>query len=890
MTPNKIQGCKKPKKVVDRASGSKYVQPFEVQYIFTPDHPATGENTASDPAFLGGGLFQRLTNLVYSNGGLKMRNGIKKLTSSVPVAGASFRGAFSGYLDGQTRLYAAYRVSGATRVYEVTNLTGSPWGFTEITAGSGIAANDETAAEAGTNNGTRFTADGWISFAIVTDGLGPTPTDMLIFGNGINAPRVHSQYRKLFAGVQTVATTHGTVPAPDISLCTSWPDVTAYLDARTAGAATISNAGSVVLTHPAVAGESYFNFVVSGLGTGTVAMNGGSASWFHNGTTWVNQNALNLSFGGQLWLVVDDASTETVWPYMKVSVYDGTTTQVVYDPTSANYAPPALLPLNDSSTQYIAAFDLNQAQITITQVTSVIFECVAAPTAAKTFQVDGILVGGKVPGDAQYTISYIHSSSRSEGAGVVAKIKNGPPLGGKAGRGCASNRVTGNVEPSSLLQVRQSISYPYLTAGSPVAPRVDYAMLYRQDSGESTYTFVAPMGMPSSSSWGNISIYSDNTQSGTRYINRQAPIGSNISTPYGGVFSGIGGRLFVGKGKEVFISGDRAPFRFSYVTQLTGPTATTGPAYHSFQGENVTAIQKMPGQQYGLSPIAIFTDQTIWRLEGISTTSLSRATAIALIGCPFPKTIATYLTNIFYVGSDRQIRRLGSATYLSAYGPDDPLSLYQVDDRIETIDLSKSSAAASFKGYSLAHISGADTAPKDILQFDSITGKWNSAYVYVPDVSGMLSFQSGTDTKLLGFDDQGDIYHLFKPGQLDDDGTAITFTIKTPEYHNGQWTQMYWQSIGMVADTIAAQPTFNITRFCPRSNQTQNTVLKFASVTGNRLYRTDQIAGDTLQGKAGMIDLSCVITITGQMPAGTHIQSIIMHTRNESSGPDRAAN
>ncbi len=847
--------------------------PFQLQHIFGPENPAQGENSSSDPAFLTAGVHQRLTNLLYSNRGMKVRNGIKRLTAAVPIGGASFRGSFSGFLDGQIRMYAAYRVAGTTRVYEVSGLTTLAWTFTEITQPAGVPENDESEATA--NVGSRFYDDGTISFAIVSDGLGPTPTDILVFGNGINAPRVQGFQRKLFAAVQSKASTHGTVTPPSIDLCSNFPDCTAYLDVRTSTATTIASVPGVVLTKEDSFGEKYFKFVVSGTGTGTITMNGVNASWFYNGTTWVNQNAFNFGFGSQMWLVCEDSNSGTIWPYMKITISDGVTPQVVYDASSSNYTAPAFYPLEDG--KYIAAFSLVQAQITTSQITSIVIECVSAPAAALTFYIDGILVGGNVPGDASYAISYIHTASRSESGSVVATVKNGPKLGGTTGRGCAATRISQTIPPSNVLLVREQITYPH----NNLSPRVDYAMLYRADSGETVATFVQPMLCPRvSSMWGNLSFFSDNAKSQARYINRVAPSGSNVSTPYGGVLLSSSGRLFVGKGAELFISGDRAPFRYSFITTLSGPGSSSGPAYHKFQGETLTFLAKLPGHFYGASPIAAFTDQNIYRLEGLSTLSLSRASLASYTGCPFPKTVGQYKSQLYFVSSDRQITRIGS-------GEDGMVSLYRVDDRILTIDLSKSSAAATYKGYSLAHISGVDALPKDFLQFDAITGHFGSAYVGIPDVSGMLNFQTGSDTKTIAFSDLGHIYWLFRPGEVDDDGTGITVTIKTPEYHNGQWGQMHWGPVGMVADTIAANPVFTISRFCPRTNVTVASQLKFIGVVGNRLYRWDELA-DTRQGRPGLIDLSCVITISGVMPGGTNIQSIVMKTREEKSGADLA--
>lgn len=861
---------------ISRALGS-IVAPRWIP-IYSPEAPVQGENSSAHPMHLGPGAFQRLQNLRFSGPGpdLRVRAGSQLMAAAVPTAGAVFRGAFVGVLDGTLQMFAAYRVSGATRVYRVNGITGTSFTYTEITNGSGTAATDETAGEAGTNNGTRFTADGFISFAIVSDGLGPTPADVLIFGNGTNAPRVYGSSRSIFGGSLSTTATCGTINPPADDTVFSTPDVVAYVDLKTSASTTVAATGAATLTKQTIAGEIYIEFVTgTATDTATITLAGGTPAWRHDSDYFVSSTSLRMDLGKQLILVVEDDVTNPVWRQCKITVNVAGTPVDVWDPTNPLFVQPFYYSLGGS--KYLVAFNLEQSLVASTVATDFRFTITQALAVSRTVTIYGIMVGGNVPADSQYTISYIDSNSRSESPGVVALRKDPEKL---SRRGCASAKVSSNIPIVDGLYLRHAITYPH----SPISPRVDYAMLYRKEQDETTYTWVSVMGVPRSAFWINNSFYSDNIKSRSRYSNRTAPLGSTRSIPYSAYFLAANGRLVAGKPTgsigELWISGDRTPFRFSSSASVTGAGTSRNPAYHRFQGEEVQGVTSLPGQYYGASPLLLFTNKRVYRIEGIDALSLSRATVVANVGCAWPRSIAEHNGQIYFVSSDGQVWRYG-------LGNDGAISYNVVDSRLASATLTACCASADLYGYRLSITEGADTTPKTVLRFDGVSGTWNSDYFSPGGVVGMVSYDVTGQRRNIVFCSSGEIYWFEKPGTTQDGTTDITARILTREFNGGMWQKGLFGKVGMVAEKPSgSSPVFTITRNGTVYGDTAVSTLDFTGVTTPRAYREDLNSAGPGVSQTELEDVGCVIDITGTVPGGMKFHSIQIQVSQDAEDPD----
>ena len=144
-----------------------------------------GEMPAMDPAAVPVGSFLNLKGFRTRHGSLQVRNAHTYLTP-VPIAGASFRGCATVWMQNVETLFAAFRVGSATQIWQYNVATNAWTG--EITVASGPYGN------------TRFSTDAWVSFAAVNvryallpannSGTG-LPGDVLVISNGKDSARLY---------------------------------------------------------------------------------------------------------------------------------------------------------------------------------------------------------------------------------------------------------------------------------------------------------------------------------------------------------------------------------------------------------------------------------------------------------------------------------------------------------------------------------------------------------------------------------------------------------------------------------------------------------------------------------------------------------------------------
>lgn len=849
-------------------------------FLFSPSHPIQGENSAADPAFLEPGEYQKLQNMRFSNKELRVRDGSLLLTASAPFANAQFRGAWSGYLDGSVQMFAAFRDPSVpcTKVYRVNGITTNVWTYTEITNGSGTAITDETAAEAGTNNGTRFTADGWVSFAVVSDGLGPSPSDILVFSNGVNAPRVFGSNRQFNPSGSTTVATHGYVLQPTAAMCQSRPDVSGYIDLKaTASTAAPANTGLVVLTKPVTAStEYYFSFAITGVGTGTITLAGATPAWEFNdisgGFASRADLRLNTSTGAQLILIVEDSLSDPIFNYSSLIANTAGTPVTLYDPANSLFDDPLYYALSD--TQYLVAFNLQTAQVSVS-MTSLRLSVNVAPPAARTVKFYGIMCGGYTQSTRTHAVTHLDFESRAESGGVVCTKKPGAEF---STRGCAGTLVPYSLPTTTGLYTIHQITYPH----TPRSARVSHACLYAKDPGETDYFFATLMLCPRAWYWIDNSFKYDNIKAADRSLTRPAPAFSTRSIPYAKYLLATNGRLFAAgvDTSEVWISFDRAPFRFSNIAPVTGPNAPKNAAYHRIQGELVTGIQDYPGQTYGVAPVNVFTNKKVYRIEGTDSFSLSRLSEIPQsIGSPFPRSITRFMSQIYSVGADRQVWRYGT-------GDDGPISRYRIDDRLKSATMTNCFATSSEYGFALAVREPGDATQYTMYRYDGLRGQWGSDRFETTGIAGLLNFDtSDGQRRLLIFGDDAKIYWYEKSGEVQDGATYIPINIKTREISLDMWAKLEVAHFGIVATKPTVPPVLTITRNGVINGTSSASQIDFTGATGNRVYRRDSV-NDANKSMPGIIDVAATITITGSVSGGMRIQAMLLDVDQYPEEPD----
>lgn len=858
-----------------------------MSFLFSPEQPISGENSSSDPSQLTGGEFQLLQNMRYSNREFRVRDGSFLLTAAAPFANAQFRGSWSGYLEGSLLMLVAYRdtVNNYTKVYSVTGLSGNVWTFVEITNGPGTPATDETAGEAGVNNGTRFTADGWVTFAEVSDSLGPAPSDMIIFCNGVNAPRSYGLHRGITGGPTTTVATVGAITTPDPTKCTSSPDVAGFVDLRTSGSTTAgASTGSVSQTKGTTSGDTYYQWSITGTGTATITLSGASAARYYDDTTasFLNSTTLRLNMGTQLLLVVNDDITDPIWNYSTITLNNAGSPVTVWDPTNAIFDPPFYYAI--STNTYIVGFNLLTSQVGSILMSDFRINVTGIPlSATRVVNLHGIMHSGYVQSTRTHTVSYLDAASRSESGGVVCQARTGPKLGGIGGRGCTSV-VTASFPRVTGLYAVMTIAY----SSSPLSPRVDTAMLYGQDPGESDYYFVQFMSCPRSTSFtGSISYKFDNTTSASRNLTRPAPAFSTVSIPYGKYLLSTNGRLFVGgvNTSEVWISFDRMPFRFSQNAPVTGSNAPKNAAFHKIQGETIMGIIDYPGQTYGVATVAFFTNKKTYWVSGVDSFSLSRLNEVRnSIGTIAPRSISKRNGEVYCLGNDRQVWRYGyfaGTGYSYASADETAISRYVIDDRLKTADFTNAYGAATEYGYVLSGKSPGDSTQNTMFRYDGIRGAWGSDRFTVTGISGMMNFDSAIgDRRLLLFGDDGKIYWHEKAGEIQDAGSYIPVRITSREITTNMWSLMCSYHLGMIATLPATKPVFTITKTGQRTGTITTSTLDFTGAAGNRVYRKDVMA-DSAKSMPGVRDVSIVVDIQGNVSGGMRFKSIMLEVEKE---------
>lgn len=146
--------------------------------LLGPERPALGMRSAQDPSTLPAGIWSRLVNLRCQNGTLQVRNGAVRVISAGPTGAVGLRGLHSCTIEGQSFLLGAFRCPTSPGPGEETRI---------FRRGPGVWSSLVP-------EGQGFPDDGEVGFAVVRDigistGISESG-DVLVFGNGINPPRV----------------------------------------------------------------------------------------------------------------------------------------------------------------------------------------------------------------------------------------------------------------------------------------------------------------------------------------------------------------------------------------------------------------------------------------------------------------------------------------------------------------------------------------------------------------------------------------------------------------------------------------------------------------------------------------------------------------------------
>jgi hypothetical protein len=818
---------------------------------------------------------------------LYVRNGAKKLTPSVPVANASLRGCWNGYLSSENLIYAAYRVGSYTRIYSLDPLT---FAWTELT-------HDGTGLDGAYAGNTRFPTDGDVVFSPSHNPV--SGDDFVIVQNGTDYPRVIQGTSEAGA----LVTIHQPVVPPNapnsLQAVLTWPVVTQM--------STTTNVSGTAyhylqLSQSGSDETPIVTFVATATGSSFPTIN-----WALTGGTGQNlANSRYLIFLCQSG-TTPATSTPYMWNQIQVCAQDGTTPAggpdnvhmyPVWTPATSQYAPVYIPDIDPNDpTKFAVAFslaglDLTQPAFTNFQQVTLFYGAygisTAVPTVGTTCKILAICGDGVVPGSSQYGISYGASGSGAESYGQLITNLTTQTVKAPQGSPYASIKIPN----SPLLYYDANVSFQNVSAGQ-IQNGVDQVGIYRMDPGEFVYDLVAyyrtasfTPGTPGSWNTANanaILTYSDTTPTNGKNPTVVWPDAYQQCIPIGNSMVSSNSRLYVGgvasgtsSPNSVWISRFQNPFRFS--TQIAFLTASqpdlSSAATVQFAGEQVTGLVPVTGTLVGVDTVLAFTNTNGYLLEGSDSVSLSRpARTMQGHGCPYPATITNHLGTTFFVDNEQQVRsyRNGQTTRISRM---------KIDDKLTTYSLAESSMAVMLDGIYLAVKPPSGSQYTNLLRYDEALQEWMEDALASGDAKRLMTMKCVTPSVIYAFSDAGNVYQLEYPGQILDDATPIVATMKSGAIHNGMWQRVYSQRVGLVGDSGSGLSALTVTRtWMDKWNNAGNdgTISLAADTRSNAwIWESVNLPGTSSPILPGGQGLAVQVQVQGNLPGGYNIYSLVM--------------
>lgn len=836
-------------------------------HIYSAQRPVRGQRSGSDPASLADGEFQTLTNGRFNRTDFRARDGCAKITSAVPVASASYRGHVSCLMNGTRYIVAAFRVSTRTRLYKIANPSLATWTWTEITAAAGAYGD------------TRFTTDGFVSFAVARDLTSLGKTDVLVCSNGqAEAVRIYNpDDASIFAPGADKVSPHDTVALPTDPRYFSRPIPRGWFNIRDSAITGYVASDAAKLTGADTGTDPLNEILVSiatAWGSATVPtlriqLTTAAAATYD---TTTSATAFRLNDSSHLWIIVEDAGIFPAFLQMAVEVHSASSGNytTLWDANGTGFVDPVVIEMENGLTLW--GFDTSIASAPSTdliQIDEIRLSWKRDPGAARTFRIVAIMASGRVQGGSTHGMGYFYGSSRAHSVGKVCRSIPSYPI---SWAGASRNRTT--IIPTSInLYYRYQVLYPDMNVTG-----VTYALFYRKDPGETEFLQLGSAGiqsLPGTPVAGTLNVKNDDALNEAKDPTWTMPDDQHRVIPRAKALASSGGRLFAagisGSASEIWSSWRGNPFSFRPKDRFLypGQVDPDSPTRDSIAGEDIQALAVVPGVYAGVASIVAFTDRGTWRYENISAQTLSRRSLVAPIGTYFPRTVAVVADVIGFLDTEKQVRSISGGVM----GP--PLSLYEVDDQLRDGVVSSAVAMAGYDRYSIAFAASGASVNRLVQNYDRIMQRWYGDSYSAQDWAGFGVHEDGSRRRVLGFSDEGHVYEVEKPGVLTDDGTGIVLTVKTREMHNEMWEAQLWGDVGMICDD-AAGVTLAITHSFPQKAAGSDLASTIPiDVATRRAWRRSL---DSDGAPPGAESPSCAITVSGTVPGGWRAQSIVVYT------------
>jgi hypothetical protein len=832
----------------------------------------SGMLSAVDPASLEAGQFAVLENLAISRSKVSARWGCARLASA-PVANASYRGSWAGYLAGTYLRVFAFRVSGATRIY---TLSGSSW-------------TERTAA------GTRFTTDGFVDFApfdekgFVVLGVPFLKRSGLLMGNGADAPRIFSFDTNTLAFVLAAVAT----PTPrDSQLFASQPTPPGWFNIGNHSNTTpggvdadfqLADSGTSTTSN-----ELVFTFNAAHSINDQAGCSFGTTSTYEGGG-----NQLRLDEARQFHILIEDSINDPVFEYLKIEVADATPSyRIVFDATDSTNPKPIYTSCGGGV--YLASFDLTPYNSNISGLTGLQefrFTAVRKNATDKTARILAFMCGGHVDASAETAVSYVLSTTNVESARrVCAKYA-----------GLLCGEVGGSRDRNIRLPVGEGLYFKNYVfyQNSTSSTSSDLAVFYRKDPEDEDYFAVAVASLSGASSTTLTKI--ENARADQKDYARKAPSDFCVVPPNAGTFAAASNRLYAGgiggttdQTSRVMISDEDYPLRFSEIprdSDFDGFVDPDSGTSVSFPGEQVKKIVSLPGSLVGISPVAILTNKNVWRLEGIDALSLSRPTLLSPHGTLYPRTVAIQKGNLYFLDHERQPRVLVGGFDAQ------PLGIWRIEDLLQAGDPSLACGVVYREAYKLAYRAPAGTTNQHVLNYEERLDGWHRHAYGNPDWAGFLleEVSAAAGSRLLGVTDTGEVFEVEQLNKLVDDQKTgsttndVSITITSGELHGELWQSLIWGRAGLLCDKAAGR-TLTVTRSDPAwtaNDGTPTGVVDCETDVLERAWRFDQTA--STKQPCAIKAQACQLTLSGAWTPGKQLKGLFIEVGSGTGRPDVAA-
>lgn len=829
------QGSQAPR----RSTGHPIMESKPIHILNPRDVPPLGARPSADPASLPGGVFKKLQGVRCKGNRLTVRDGHNKLVSTVPVAGASYRGGIYIHHDTYAYLLCAFKVSGEIRFYQL-DLASNTWS-SELSSAS-----------------TRFAADAFVDFTVIrytSTAIALNATVLCL--NGTDSPRIVAagtyatgSWVYFQPTAQNVAQRAVVARAGSGSLKTDSP-----LDADY----TITNSTAhftLALTAPSAPESNHYTLTAD-----TSVADGDTSTFAIAGTS----EPLQIE-GEQVWLMVESAYD--FWDHVKVELYTtpnvpagSPTYTTVHDPTTAVYTAGTVdEQVYDGTGTAIAntklvAFNCSN----IGRDTSYLFLIHgfrltwkgAAPSGAKTAKIYFMRGSGRIQGTTSLAYTYVDIAESAPM--FIPTTAN------------TEHYVTNSSGVQLPLPWTSTLYYSYMPSFyEPLLADINAGAssfnLYVKKPGYTDYELCSNEPATSaawstgSTFWSPAAAYSYLETDPSSVV----PESDMLAIPTGLVSLKTNNRMYVGKDDNLWISDYGENHRFTARVRFLadGSADPVSGTVNNFGGEVVKVLVPIPTQWNNLASVLCITDKSCWLISGADSESLSKPSLIAKIGTIYPRTVSQYKGDVYFVDSDKQVRALIN-------GQMHDISYGKIDDTI-----SAETIGCGFSGrdhYSFSTLQSGDTTYVNTWRFDPAKGEWTSDRMGSGNHAGIIQIPS----KALGVSETGTVYWLEKSGQTTDDGTAIPVDIETGDNGYDVFLKAFYSDPGLFTECTAGTLNVSLTT---ESDTATGTI---SITTGGWNY--SHSTGGTLSNSGRY----CRLRFYGTMTAGDKIRAIVLKGRPE---------